>query len=152
MKLAPNVVSEHPDSSFASRVPLLRKEILRASRRILETTVRSKLDVNAEIERRIAERDRLLARAQRLSVKSTEMPAVAPLAPIEFASLGERVVALEKALANLADPSWVADCSIDQIVAHARQALAGIDPSVQPAPASDEKTSATSRARRWRIG
>jgi hypothetical protein len=88
--------------------------------------------IDLEIERRIAERDRLLLRAQRGASRSTPLSNEV-ISPRDLLALVQRVAQLELALTRYLDPEWLASATADELMLNARGALElaghGEDPS-----------------------
>jgi hypothetical protein len=93
--------------------------------------VSSRRSADDEIERRIAERDRLLARAQHTSEHAHDRGRIELTILAEHERMATRMAELEEALRYFADAEWLARASLDEIVAVARGALDG--KSVAPA-------------------
>lgn len=83
-----------------------------------------RLDVDSEIERRIRERDRLLARAQRGARGHGDLLTPTHVSVQEQRALTDRVALLEGALANYLNEEWLRSSSMSTLVEHARRALA----------------------------
>ncbi|MEP6689696.1 MAG: hypothetical protein ABJD07_01000 [Gemmatimonadaceae bacterium] len=84
--------------------------------------MRNKTSVDLEIERRIAERDRLLLRAQRkvggaAPIASELMPST------ELLAFVQRIAHLELALSRYLDAAWIAAASTEELILNARDAL-----------------------------
>jgi hypothetical protein len=88
--------------------------------------------IDLEIERRIAERDRLLLRAQRGTSRPTPV-ANEVISSRDLLALVQRVAQLELALSRYLDPEWIRSATPDELMLNARDALAiaehGEDPS-----------------------
>ncbi|MFN2398895.1 MAG: hypothetical protein ABR543_09705 [Gemmatimonadaceae bacterium] len=83
---------------------------------------------NDEIEKRIAERDKLLARLQRRLRRTPPEGMTAEFVTTQFIAVTDKAVRMEAALAKFLDEKWVSNASVQEIVAHARSALSDESP------------------------
>jgi hypothetical protein len=81
--------------------------------------------VDDEIERRIKERDRLLARAQHTSEHPSDRGRIELTLLAEQERRAARIAELEQAMRYFADAEWLARATLDEIVTLARAALDG---------------------------
>jgi hypothetical protein len=91
---------------------------------------------HVDIERRIAERDDLLASVQRARREATDALQREPPLPDDVARLVLRLQRVERALECLLDYEWLAAASMEDLAAHAREALLPeiVDPPPVKAP------------------
>ena len=84
-----------------------------------------KRSVDDEIERTIAERDRLLARAQGSGGEAHDPGRIELTNLAQHQRMSTRIAELEKAMRYFADAEWLARASIDDMRTVARAALEG---------------------------
>ena len=89
----------------------------------LEDALTRKEQVAADIEQRIAQRDRLWANAQGTREANGLDVIEDTIAAATNARLATRVEILESGLARFLDPEWVATASIAEMIGHAREVL-----------------------------
>jgi hypothetical protein len=85
--------------------------------------VTRKEQVAAEIERKIAERDRLWAHAQGPRAPTGLEVIQSSVTAAERDRLMARVEVLEEGLARYLDPDWLAQATVAELAAHARAVL-----------------------------
>ncbi len=82
-------------------------------------------DVDDDIERRIRERDQLLAHAQRAPERGTDQGRIEFTILAEQERMAARIAMMEEALRLFADEEWLARATIAELVMIARAALDG---------------------------
>jgi hypothetical protein len=78
-----------------------------------------------DIEKRINERDKLLARLQRRLRRTPPGGMTAEFVTTQFLAITDKSVRLEAALSRYLDEAWVRKATPEELIEHARHALNG---------------------------